>query len=72
LENAVTNLTEEQRQSFLSLADSKSLKPKTMKGIYLTNCFTLGTNKTSPSGMLLNLARWNLTKSFNRTYFLVG
>jgi hypothetical protein len=69
VENAVTNLTEEKRQSFLSLTDSKSLQPKTVKGIYLTNCFTLGTNKTSPSGMLPNLARLNLTKWLSRTYF---
>ena len=53
----VSELSEEKQQIFFSLADSKNEGLKKARGIYFTNCFTLGSDLRSPTAMLPRLSR---------------
>ena len=57
LAQAISKLSVEETKAFFSLADSKSDEGKTARGIYFTNCYTLGNNERSPTGMLPRLSR---------------
>ena len=46
------------RDYFYSLADCKG-EVKTARGVYFTNCFTIGTSPRSPTALLPTLARIN-------------
>jgi len=62
LENALGGLKAEKRLAFFSLADSRaslSNSKKTARGIYFTNCYTLGQTRDSPAGMFLVFSRAN-------------
>jgi hypothetical protein len=53
----VSELSEEKQQIFFSLADSKNEGIKKARGIYFTNCFTLGSDLRSSTAMLPQLSR---------------
>merc|ERR1719361_2975385 len=62
LENALEDLKPEQRLAFFSLADSRASalnEKKSGRGIYFTNCYTLGQTRHSPAGMFLIFSRAN-------------
>lgn len=61
LDSQVSSLTHEDRQIFFSLSDikSSSSSTKSPRGIYFTNCFTLGHGPSAPTGLLPLLARAN-------------
>ena len=60
LADCVAKLSDEEKEIFFSLADSKNGGLKKARGIYFTNCYTLGSDNGSPTGMLPRLSR--LTK----------
>ena len=60
LADCVARLEPAERQQFFSLADCKSEDDKkTVRGIYFTNCYTLGSHPASPTAMLPRLSRVN-------------
>ena len=61
LERATARLDEEDQKTFMSLADCRVAKEteKTARGIYFTNCYTLGQSRSSPTGLLPVLSRVN-------------
>ena len=76
LEEKVNNLTDEEKQYFYSLTDCKvqyyfrkrnkkylfqtEKVEKSARGIYFTNCFTIGNSKCSPTAMLPVLSRYRV------------
>merc|ERR1711971_552775 len=59
LSSKVEELSEADREYFYSLSDCKSVESKTARGIYFTNCFTIGSYVGSPTAMLPRLSRIN-------------
>ncbi|XP_023330711.1 SET domain-containing protein 5 [Eurytemora carolleeae] len=61
LDCAVKNLNPLDRETFWNLADSKSIQGKTPRGIYFTNCYSIGQGSSTrfPTAMLPILSRIN-------------
>lgn len=62
LENALEELRPDQRLAFFSLADTRAFlsnEKKSARGIYFTNCYTLGQTRNSPAGMFIIFSRAN-------------
>jgi len=62
LESMLEDLRAEQRLAFFSLADSRASslnEKKSARGIYFTNCYTLGQTRDSPAGIFLIFSRAN-------------
>ena len=57
LTSSVSKLSQEDQEIFFSLADCKNEGLKKVRGIYFTNCYTLGSSLHSPTAMLPRLSR---------------
>ena len=64
LTSCVAKLPDDEQEIFFSLADSKNDGLKKVRGIYFTNCYTLGSEANSDTAMLPRLSRCVFIKYF--------